>query len=1024
MSPRGGKTNRRRKAQRPPVGGETGAAQRSEAAPPIPGGPPPGPIEALRRAASTADTPGEIAESDRRELSHNLWIHPALCDTLRSRDPLYKRLGIVLEQLAAHGRTAVVKSAGEENRGWLRSPLGGNGGQQYYLWWAHEGTVRTRHLDAPQGAIIVRAARHHDEHGVLEAGSDDDYLRLTHGGDIGKDIAGRPWTDEQDRFVRSSNTVRLVHGRPGSGKTTALWRAVEARTNERVLYVTWSKALSKAADEHFACFAPESVAVRTVDYLTLVSEILARDVERIPLQTSMDRFEDEIEKLNLDIPPPWTQNHEGLFSEIRSTLLGDGIYAKAGQNGEADFDEERYLRHGAARGYDSRAIRTVIKVAHKMGFAGLDHVFPEMVAAAQAAATTADGNVPESLLGYDRIVIDEAQDLTLIETIVLGELWTRTAEQGERRPKLLIAADAGQTVRPTNFSWGQMAKVVTKMVGRSESFALDGHVRCPAKIAEVIDHATERYRRLNKELRPEKQTRQERADHVDAQLLYAQSTVSKDGARLVEKLADAERVALLALGEIPEWVPAKLRASVMNAEQCKGLEYQAVVILNPGYDIEMIDTWAGDEDIEPEQEQLMRTWIDQLRVGLSRATETLALVEIDSEPELEDASRRLLGQAAVPCSVDEMIDHLTKEDVDNEERVLGKTLEASRSYESAPARAWRAAEQALRLLGNPERPNGVANRHIREETRLTVLDIAARLLTRSERIEELDLRKQDIIDTAMAAVGLDIPGTTVTAEKDAAVAEVSMVTEDDPETEKPREVDKTLRREIETIARLSNWEENEARKCLILETAAGLEEKFGSRRNWLRETIKENAQSLLKSMEAGTESVFVASVYETTIIERWLRQLGQTGGVEKKARALARDAFDTIASELRETPHGNNAGMLREQLGEILKSIGKDPVRQGRVAEIDGKTDTAIELYRNNGADDDAVRLLRTEAKWKDAAKLATGGEKKLVDWLRKLEALAAAPPDGADTLFPAEATELQRIGSRVQKLGSRHRRG
>ena len=355
MAPRGGKSNRRHKARRgagrvsEDAGQKTGGATAAATS---------GPQAVTGRDSPAAsgsreqDAPARIAEGDRRELTHKLWIHPELCDTLRSQEPLYKRLGIVLEQLAAHGRTAVVKSASDENRGWLRSPLGGNGGQQYYLWWAQEGTVRTRHLDAPAGTIIVRAARHHDEHGMLDAGAGVDYLRLAHGGDIDEDIAGRPWTDEQERFVRSGNGVRLIHGRPGSGKTTALWRAIEARTDERVLYITWSKALSRAAKEHFACFAPRSVEVQTIDYLTLVSTILGRDIEQVPLQTSMERFEAELDKLNLDIPAPWTCNRKGLFAELRSTLLGKGVYHTTRDGDTVDFDEERYARHGTGRGFE------------------------------------------------------------------------------------------------------------------------------------------------------------------------------------------------------------------------------------------------------------------------------------------------------------------------------------------------------------------------------------------------------------------------------------------------------------------------------------------------------------------------------------------------------------------------------------------------------------------------------------------------------------------------------------------------
>ncbi len=92
--------------------------------------------------------------------------------------PLRQRLGIVLQHLAAHGRTTVVKGCRDPaNRGWRRSPLGGSGGMQYYLWWTVQGSAPARDITFPGcGGVLVRAVRHHDDHGRLDAGVLDDYL--------------------------------------------------------------------------------------------------------------------------------------------------------------------------------------------------------------------------------------------------------------------------------------------------------------------------------------------------------------------------------------------------------------------------------------------------------------------------------------------------------------------------------------------------------------------------------------------------------------------------------------------------------------------------------------------------------------------------------------------------------------------------------------------------------------------------------------------------------------------------------
>ena len=78
-------------------------------------------------------------------LPHGLWVHPEVPDGLGGMTPLRQRLGIVLQHLAAHGRTTVVKGCRDAvNRGWRRSPLGGSGGMQYYLWWTVQGSRPAR----------------------------------------------------------------------------------------------------------------------------------------------------------------------------------------------------------------------------------------------------------------------------------------------------------------------------------------------------------------------------------------------------------------------------------------------------------------------------------------------------------------------------------------------------------------------------------------------------------------------------------------------------------------------------------------------------------------------------------------------------------------------------------------------------------------------------------------------------------------------------------------------------------------
>ena len=224
-------------------------------------------------------------------LPHGLSVHLDVPDGLGELTPLRQRLGIVLQHLAAHGRTTVVKGCRDAaNHGWRRSPLGGSGRMQFYLWWTVQGSQPARHrLPRPRRYPGARG-RPPRRPQPLDAGALDDYLAFSQHEIEDADLVGRPWTPDQLQFIRHEGPVRLMHGRPGSGKTTVLWKAVEARSGQRVLYLTWSRELTAAAEEHFRAFAPTDVRVDARDFATFLGEVCGADVERHPLSKGRQAF--------------------------------------------------------------------------------------------------------------------------------------------------------------------------------------------------------------------------------------------------------------------------------------------------------------------------------------------------------------------------------------------------------------------------------------------------------------------------------------------------------------------------------------------------------------------------------------------------------------------------------------------------------------------------------------------------------------------------------------------------------------
>jgi hypothetical protein len=901
-----------------------------------------------------------------------------------ARDGIGKRTTLLLQRLAVDPKRLHYKSTHGANRGWRRSRLGGGGSSHFYAWWAPKDATPLKQAaafdQAPDGAFFLRDIRHHDDHSPLNPNSfSDHYLPLSVRDLRREEYSPAPWTPGQSRFATARQGIRILKGHPGSGKTTALWHAVDETRAANALYVTYSRDLAALARDYFDRYCSSQRSFHVVTFSSLIRQIVKAEPPAETERHFRRLFERELAAFHRRLGP-WTDRKAALYDELHAHLVGPGLPAAAARFEAcrtARVSDAQYL----ARRKDvvgSQAAAAVLETANRMERDGelAARFFPEIATAYAAAMRLVDGGAPVQLLDYDCIAVDECQDLTPLEAFVIIELASQARRRRRAPIPVLFAGDEAQTVRPTDFEWGWLNDLLHARVGAPAEFKLSVNLRSPRRIAELVNRVWDLYSHIYKRDRPSGAGAAEIDDDATDQIYYCTAVPGEELNHLLRSLVGREGLAVISLDDsVPSFVPEPLRPSVLTVPEAKGLDFHSVCVLDAGRHLERIVRYESyvraGSDIENLEKRLA---IDQLRVAFSRPTERLIWIDVNpTDPIVRHALNFLNGSspentisASIPAAV---LKSLEEDQLDLEERIQSCQTDARQYLDVKPEIAWSRAQQAVALLGRPDIPSAITDESLRRSAHLTLAEVCFCLALRKVNLTA-ELGNPDLYEEAWrAATRSGRPGLGAAIQA------------------------------IQKVERAYGPE----RLNQLVQLAQILPRAKDQLESWFLVEIEGRSAAWIDELELAMFSSHNASVL-LGVLPEFYATLNIRDGGDRLARLRQR----AVQLMLRDKRYG-------EALSALRTSTPPNPKLEATCHEGLGNYRAAAECYRAAGDLKEALRCFRMAPDFDSSLALlremADHPAAESLEWVARLRAVVAERPEKFNrVMLPAEKKMLEHL--------------
>lgn len=603
-----------------------------------------------------------LAGSGRTILAHQDFLE--WFDTKDTDVAQRKKVRLVLKRLLSSG-IAKNKTVVGVGKGWLRATLTGTAGSQFYLWYTTHGQSVGKSLGLKEGEIAVRKVRHHDETGI-EIDSGDlasDYLTLQPQdveGTIDGDFEDAMYTEQQVKIaVTQTETVQLLSGHPGSGKTTSLWFAASHSPSKKTLYLTYSEKLAQEARANFRAFDNGSeIDVMTFsDLIKYLAEERDDEPEGLtPLQAAQ-RLSELPKKMNL--LSEWDGHFDELYADLHAFGVGQALPINFQENEATtalSLTPKTYVEMRSKDLGAKMAIAASKVLEYLSKESRIQEFFPGPTRS-RSLITDIHEPPPPRLVGVGTVLVDEVQDLTQIETLFLLNVVARIGCDSGTMPRLFMAGDESQTVRPTDFKWSWLKNLLTTVFSTDleiNDTHLEENLRSPKLIGQFIEATQVQYQNFNKEDRPSGISYTKNNDAEVGRLIYCQLRNENEWKSLVQLFAQIPRSCLVYPGySVPDNLveASEGLVNIETAEEVKGRDFDVVGLIDAGKSQQVLSNLYKERETNKYVDVFGRTLADQYRVAASRSAEKLVLLDIETDYFLQVSQ---MGKSRVSLEIEKI----------------------------------------------------------------------------------------------------------------------------------------------------------------------------------------------------------------------------------------------------------------------------------------------------------------------------------------------------------------------------------